>query len=97
MYKHLGVPWACSVLGFLSIAMSVIPFVFIWKGNWLRQKSKFCQYLAERERKETEAQEKRQDGLNAGREELAGQEGVKEKHGAVDESAAGGGKEQDMV
>jgi hypothetical protein len=78
--------------------MSVIPFVFIWKGDWLRQKSKFCQYLAERERKEEEEeQERRQEGLNAGREELARQKEVKEKHGAVDESAARDGKEEDMV
>ncbi|KAF2396390.1 MFS general substrate transporter [Trichodelitschia bisporula] len=55
MYTRLGVPWACSLLGFLSVAMAVIPFVFIWKGTKLRQRSKFCQYLLQREREEEEA------------------------------------------
>jgi len=79
MYKSLGVPWACSVLGFLSIAMSIIPFVFIWKGDWLRSRSKFCQYLAERERKEKEeeAERARREGLNGGREELLGEEALR--------------------
>lgn len=80
MYKSLGVPWACSVLGFLSVAMSIIPLVFIWKGDWLRSRSKFCQYLAERERKEREEEEQRarREGLNGGREELKGQEDARD-------------------
>ena len=60
MYENLGVPWACSLLGFLSIAMSVIPFVFIWKGDKIRARSKFCQYLLKREQEENEARERRE-------------------------------------
>jgi len=45
MYDALGVPWACSLLGFLSLAMCAIPFVFIKYGDKIREKSKFCQEL----------------------------------------------------
>ena len=45
MYDRLGVAWACSVLGFISLAMCVIPFAFIRWGDYLRAHSKFCQEL----------------------------------------------------
>jgi hypothetical protein len=54
MYQKLGVAWACSLLGFLSCLMAVIPFIFVWKGEQIRANSKFCQYLLEKEREETE-------------------------------------------
>lgn len=57
MYKTLGVAWACSLLGFLSCLMAIIPFIFIWKGAELRTNSKFCQYLLEKENEEAEKQE----------------------------------------
>lgn len=59
MYEKLGVAWACSVLGFLSLAMCVIPFVFIRYGDQLRARSKFCQYLKEKKRKLAEEEEQR--------------------------------------
>ena len=40
--------WATSLLGFLSLAMSVIPFVFYWKGKEIRQRSRMCQDLERR-------------------------------------------------
>ncbi|KAE8386141.1 major facilitator superfamily domain-containing protein [Aspergillus alliaceus] len=43
MYTNLGIDWASSVLGFISIAMAVIPFVFIKYGSWIRGNSKFAQ------------------------------------------------------
>jgi MFS family permease len=43
MYINLGINWASSLLGFFSIGMAVIPFVFIKKGAWLRANSKFAQ------------------------------------------------------
>jgi hypothetical protein len=52
MYETLGVAWACSLLGFLSCLMAIIPFVFIWKGEQIRARSKFCQFLLEKEREE---------------------------------------------
>lgn len=50
MYKSLGVSWASSLLGFLSLAMSIIPFAFIKYGNRIRENSKFCQELKERKK-----------------------------------------------
>lgn len=46
MYRNLGVGWACSLLGFLSLAMCVTPFVFIRYGDRIRASSKFCRELA---------------------------------------------------
>ena len=42
MYTQLGIPWASSLLGFLSLAMCGIPFAFIKYGDRLRANSKFC-------------------------------------------------------
>ena len=56
MYTRLGVSWASSLLGFLSLLMCIIPFVFIRYGESIRAHSKFCQYLAQR-RKDSEAVE----------------------------------------
>ena len=52
LYDNLGVAWASSLLGFLSLGMCVIPFVFLWKGDVIRQGSSFCIYLKERKEKE---------------------------------------------
>lgn len=46
MYDALGVAWACSLLGFASLVMCAIPFVFIWYGPELRARSPICQELA---------------------------------------------------
>lgn len=54
MYETLGVHWACTVLGCLSLAMCAIPFAFIRFGDLLRARSGFCRYLAERKRLEVE-------------------------------------------
>ena len=45
MYQKLGIPWASSLLGFLSLGMSIIPFAFIKYGDRLRANSTFCQEL----------------------------------------------------
>lgn len=57
MYSKMGIPWATSLLGFLSLAMSIIPFAFIRYGDRIRANSKFCREL--KERKEQGAQQKR--------------------------------------
>ncbi|KAL2827886.1 major facilitator superfamily domain-containing protein [Aspergillus pseudoustus] len=43
MYASLGVGWATSLVGFVSLLCVPIPFVLLWKGSWLREKSTFCQ------------------------------------------------------
>jgi MFS family permease len=52
MYGNLGVAWASSLLAFLSLGMCAIPFIFLWKGDMLRARSKFCIYLKENKAKE---------------------------------------------
>lgn len=45
MYDGLGVSWATSVLGFLSLVLLFIPFGLIYYGPQIRRKSKMCQEL----------------------------------------------------
>lgn len=45
MFNQLGVHWACSLIAFLSLGVSVIPFAFIRYGDRIRSSSKFCQEL----------------------------------------------------
>lgn len=56
MYTTLGIDWATSLLAFLSLAMSIIPFAFIRYGSRIRANSRFCQELTAR--KELVEQEK---------------------------------------
>ncbi|KAK5192446.1 GTPase-activating protein [Exophiala xenobiotica] len=43
MYEDLGVDWASSTLGFISIAFIPIPFLLFKYGEQLRRRSKFAQ------------------------------------------------------
>lgn len=43
MFSRLGISWGCSLLGFLSLFMCLIPFVFIRYGDNIRSRSKFGQ------------------------------------------------------
>lgn len=45
MYRKLGVAWASSLLGFVSLAMAVFPFVFLRYGRLLRERSQFREEL----------------------------------------------------
>ncbi|GAB1199125.1 hypothetical protein APSETT444_008470 [Aspergillus pseudonomiae] len=54
MFDRLGVNWAYTLVGFLSLGVTVIPFVFIRYGARIRESSKFCQEL--KRLKETDAQ-----------------------------------------
>ncbi|PBP27481.1 major facilitator superfamily transporter [Diplocarpon rosae] len=53
MYRRLGVPWASSLLAFASLGMCAIPWVFLWKGDRIREGSQFCRLLKERKEVET--------------------------------------------
>ena len=59
MYQKLGIPWASSLLGFLSLGMTVIPFAFIKYGDRIRANSKFCQELQHRRESAEKAAEGR--------------------------------------
>jgi hypothetical protein len=69
MYKALGVAWATSLLGFFSLALCVVPFVFVRWGGRMRERSPFCQYLKQKKREEEEEREaeRRGDGETRGR------------------------------
>lgn len=45
LYASLGVEWATSVVGFISVACVPIPMVFLYAGPWIRKRSRFCQRL----------------------------------------------------
>ncbi|PGH12166.1 hypothetical protein AJ79_04460 [Helicocarpus griseus UAMH5409] len=45
MFNRLGIAWGCSLLGFLSLLMTLIPFVFIRYGRLIRSRSKFRQRI----------------------------------------------------
>lgn len=64
MFSRLGVHWACSLIAFLSLGVSLIPFLFIRYGDRIRANSKFCQELKrikEAERLEMEREESLRD------------------------------------
>ncbi|KAL2844904.1 major facilitator superfamily domain-containing protein [Aspergillus pseudodeflectus] len=42
MYEKLGHQWATSVLAFLALLMTPLPWVFYKYGKWLRGKSRFA-------------------------------------------------------
>ncbi|KAL1953525.1 hypothetical protein VTO42DRAFT_2623 [Malbranchea cinnamomea] len=60
MLSTLGVAWASSLLAFLCLALSIIPFAFIKFGERIRAGSKFCQHL--RQLKEQRRREEEADG-----------------------------------
>ncbi|KAK6066622.1 Polyamine transporter 3 [Seiridium cupressi] len=47
MFQRLGIGGACSLLAGLSFLMCFIPFIFLWKGEQIRSRSKFCIMLKE--------------------------------------------------
>lgn len=56
MYDSLGVAWATSTLGFAVLLMSIMPFVLIKYGPYLRSISRLCSELKkEREDRDTES------------------------------------------
>jgi MFS family permease len=59
MYRTLGIGWASSLLGFVSLAMCAIPFLFIKYGETIRARSTFCTYLREQKAEEERNLEKR--------------------------------------
>ena len=65
MYRDLGINWGSSLLAFLSLGMCAVPFCFMWKGDSLREGSKFCTYLREKQEKE-ELERKQNAELRSG-------------------------------
>ncbi|PRP84230.1 hypothetical protein PROFUN_08430 [Planoprotostelium fungivorum] len=42
MFRNLGVDWASSTLGFISLVLVPIPFVFYFFDEWVRGKSRYA-------------------------------------------------------
>ena len=59
MYERLGIAWACTLLGSISVGFCLVPFLFLRYGHRIRAKSKFCQELAEKRRVQEDKEEKR--------------------------------------
>ncbi|KAH7310455.1 major facilitator superfamily domain-containing protein [Stachybotrys elegans] len=45
MYRSLGIGWATSLVGFLSLGMCGLPFVLIYYGEMIQERSKFSRSL----------------------------------------------------
>jgi len=64
MYTRLGIPWAISLLAFVSLGMCAIPFLFLWQGDRIRAGSRFCNYLKEQKDKELDTLQKEEAALD---------------------------------
>ncbi|PWN31564.1 MFS general substrate transporter [Meira miltonrushii] len=42
MYDTLSFPWASSLLGFCALILAFAPFLLLWKGRFLRERSPFA-------------------------------------------------------
>lgn len=70
MFKTLGVNWACSLLGFLSALMCIIPFLFLKFGEKIRAKSEFCQEIQRKKVEDDAKQEQLWERQRRDREKL---------------------------
>jgi hypothetical protein len=42
MYKALGIGWATSLLGFVTVALLPIPWILYFKGEGIRRRSEYA-------------------------------------------------------
>lgn len=42
MYKNLGIHWALTMLGLISLVFTTVPYAFYRFGSWIRSKSRFA-------------------------------------------------------
>lgn len=45
MFSAVGIDWGCSIIAFVSLGVSVIPFAFIYFGDKIRRGSKMQRHL----------------------------------------------------
>ncbi|EXJ95101.1 hypothetical protein A1O1_00220 [Capronia coronata CBS 617.96] len=80
MFSSLGVPWACSLLAFLSLGMCLIPVAFIKYGDQIRDNSSFCKQLkAMQDQEAAERKDNEAESADVGEGEGQGQETIYEK------------------
>ncbi|KAK3392450.1 major facilitator superfamily domain-containing protein, partial [Sordaria brevicollis] len=69
MFHRLGIAGACALLGAMSLVMTLMPFLFLWKGEKIREGSRFCLALRERRQemeRRIEEQRRRRTGCVSG-------------------------------
>lgn len=69
MFHRLGIAGACSLLGAMSLIMTLMPFIFLWQGEKIRRGSRFCLLLRERREemeRRIEEQRRRRTGVTSG-------------------------------
>ncbi|KAI3327667.1 major facilitator superfamily transporter [Xylariaceae sp. AK1471] len=72
MFQRLGISGALSLLGGLSLLLSAIPWIFLWKGERIRAGSAFCIALKESKlemERKAEQEMKERDGADVSRKE----------------------------
>ncbi|KAI1179495.1 major facilitator superfamily transporter [Nemania sp. FL0916] len=65
MFQELGIAGALGLLGGLSLLLGAVPFVFLWKGEQIREKSAFCLALKEKKlemQRKAEQEARERDG-----------------------------------
>lgn len=55
MYNNLGIGWASTLLGLISLVLCSTPFVFMYYGDAMQARSKFCQLLKAKEAADQES------------------------------------------
>lgn len=60
MFTRTGVAWGCSLLGLVSLALGVVPFIFIRYGDKIRARSQMCQDLMKVGRPEVNSMRERE-------------------------------------
>lgn len=83
MFDKLGVSWACSLLGFVSLVLGLVPFAFIRFGEQIRANSKFCQQLAA-EKEKLKAEDERRNKRREARERKTARKAKDEEEGMVE-------------
>ncbi|CUM64563.1 uncharacterized protein PRCAT00002170001 [Priceomyces carsonii] len=61
MYRNLGVHWAASLLGFISLIICVMPFIFYFYGPKIRSYSKFTTASKVKPQEEKEEEEEEEE------------------------------------
>lgn len=50
LFNNLGFAQAASLLGAVGAALTVVPWVLVWKGEWIRGRSRFASEIMEKVR-----------------------------------------------
>jgi MFS family permease len=60
LFSNLGFGWAGTLLGFIGLALSVVPVVLVWKGPAIRRSSRFMREATW----DDDPEEEKEDGID---------------------------------